>query len=629
MTSEEKTNYCINCENYDRNKSYCKLLEKKTTYKDTCNQYTLANDPNNQKNKIIPFTLPEYEKIQRQITPSLEQIRDQYKTDLLLKKPGEATELLVKYIKSQEHIYTTRQDERQEMWIYKEGTYIPQGKSYIREHIRTILTDIYTEKRAEEVISRIEVDTYISPEEFFQNKNIHHICVMNGILNIKTLELEPFDPEKIYFNKIPVNYNPEKKCPAIIKFFEDILKTKDDLPVMQELFGYLLYKRYEIEKAFMFLGTGRNGKSKTIGIMKRFIGDYNCSSVTLSQFQKDQYSHAELFNKMANLAGDISNEAILDASYLKAMTGRDSITANRKYLSSITFVNYAKFIFSANDLPKTYDTSTAFWDRWVLLEFPYTFKSQKEINALPENERTNVKLMDPNIVEHITSDEEMSGLLNWALEGLHRLLKQRDFSYTKSSAQVKELWLRKSNSFQAFLADDIVQDTDRLIEKGELRKAYAEYCLKHKIKVLSDVTIKNSLGAIGISEVYKRVSGFESDRVYAWEGIKFKSEDLSQLSQVSQGFSIHTRENVSTGLIEKVCDTSSTLRQQAQNTNSPQEIKEATFVSFDDLQAILLENPNGYPIYQAVKFGFSDEQIKQWIGEGLLFESPAGTLRLI
>jgi len=37
---------------------------------------------------------------------------------------------------------------------------------------------------------------------------------------------------------------------------------------MFELFGFLLYKNYFIEKGVMFIGDGRNGKGKTINLMK-------------------------------------------------------------------------------------------------------------------------------------------------------------------------------------------------------------------------------------------------------------------------------------------------------------------------------------------------------------------------
>ncbi|GAH30285.1 unnamed protein product, partial [marine sediment metagenome] len=44
---------------------------------------------------------------------------------------------------------------------------------------------------------------------------------------------------------------------------------------------------------------------------------------------------------------------------------------------------------------------------------------------------------NPNIIEQITTDEEMCGLLNWALIGLERLREKKQFSYSPSTKQVK------------------------------------------------------------------------------------------------------------------------------------------------------------------------------------------------
>lgn len=50
---------------------------------------------------------------------------------------------------------------------------------------------------------------------------------------------------------------------------------------------------------------------------------------------------------------------------------------------------------------------------------------------------------------------------------------------------------------------------------------------------------------------------------------------------------------------------------------------------FEELQNILLEKKNGWEIESALGFGFDEEQIKVWIGEGLIYESPNGVIRLI
>lgn len=551
-----------------------------------------------------------------------EQIANEYKTLLLLKRSGEATELLVKEIKAREHIYTTRDDLKSEVWIYKEGIYVPQGKSYIKEWMRKLLKEIYTEHKANEVIAKIETDTYIEPDYFFNHNQIDLICLENGILNLKTRELKPYNPEIIFFNKQPIKFDPFAGCPNIIKHFETVLKNKEDVPVIQELFGYCLLKDYMFEKAFMFTGSGRNGKSKTIEILKRFVGVKNCSSVTLQELS-NTFSKVELFNKMVNLAGDISNETIKDASWFKGLSGRDTIGADRKFLNKLYFTNYSKLIFSANELPKTYDISPAFWNRWIILEFPYTFKSQKEIDSMPTSERLNVKLMDEEIINKITTEEEMSGLLNWSLDGLDNLLKQRDFSYSKSVNDVRDFWIRKSDSFMAFCLDELDFDNgESFIEKKELRKAYNDYCKFHKIKSQGDKSIANSLNIhFGITEDRKWV---DSEQKHVWEGVCFKSK-LNSENKISQGFHDFSNRIGKKNSLYQIENGGNLATPFLLSTRD-----DLASITWFDVEMILKEkSAKEIEIDTLISYGVSEKLIDQWKSEGLIYESRAGWVKLL
>ena len=85
---------------------------------------------------------------------------------LAIKERNEATELLVNHILSQKDVYTTRNDDKEEVYIYSNGIYVPQGKTYIREMVRIVLGEAYTNQIYNEVLSKIEADTYIEQKEF-------------------------------------------------------------------------------------------------------------------------------------------------------------------------------------------------------------------------------------------------------------------------------------------------------------------------------------------------------------------------------------------------------------------------------------------------------------------------------
>jgi putative DNA primase/helicase len=441
---------------------------------------------------------------------------------LTLKDRGSATEIIVDRIKEEKYIYTTRDDERAEMWIYHEGIYIPQAKTYIKEYCRKILGEAYTIGLANDVIAKMEADTYIDQKDFFADDHIEEIATKDCLLNIVTKETRAFTPKEVFFNKIPVKYDPTQECPAIKKHFVEVLKNEEDLPVMQELFGFLLLKEYRYEKAFMFIGTGRNGKGKTIDLMKCFLGPENCASVPLQQFEDDNFAKGEMFKKMANLAGDLDSRALKHTGSLKTLTGRDLISAARKFLPRVHFVNFAKMVFAANQVPQTYDITPAFFMRWILLEFPYTFLTEDEIDDLAIEDQKNCKIRDPEIVKKMTTEQELSGLLNFALDGLARLIKQKDFSYSKSNEDVKKMWIRKSDSFAAFLIDCVEPAEEESVSKQELRFAYGKYCQRHKLKMVGDKSLKHTLTTTyAVSEDRQSIGG---DRIYLWQGIKVSEE---------------------------------------------------------------------------------------------------------
>jgi len=440
------------------------------------------------------------------------------------KKLSQATELVVEYILKKKYIYTTRDDVKTEVWIYKDGIYVPQGKSIIKEIMREILEEWYNTFFHNQVIAKIEADTFIDAKSFFNTNYIDQIPVNNGILNIFTRSLEPFDPKKIFFNKLPIDYNKELDCPAVVLFLNDVLKDNEDKLVFYELAGFALLKEYRYEMAAMFVGNGRNGKGKSLELLKRLVGAENCSGLSLASLTPDSFRISELFGKLLNLAGDIGNKDLQDTSMFKSLTGRDLVSTDRKFLTGLSFENHAKFVFACNDLPVVYETARGFWDRWLLLEFPYTFVSQEEYDKAIDDEKRMLKIKDENIISKILSPDELSGLLNRALDGLDRLNKNHKFSATKGSKEIKETWIRKSNSVAAFCFDYVEEDADQYITKKEFRKKYSEYCKLHKVSNKSDFVIKKVLQEMfGASEERMTIGTFpQSSLNYVWTGVKWK-----------------------------------------------------------------------------------------------------------
>jgi P4 family phage/plasmid primase-like protien len=270
--------------------------------------------------------------------------------------------------------------------------------------------------------------------------------------------------------QLEVVYDPTTTCPNIMKFLREVL-YEEDIPAIQELLGYLLWRDYPAAKAWMLVGTGGNGKSTFIALVKALLGLENVSSRGLVDLERNRFATAELYGKLANLYADLEDVALKTTGRFKMLTGRDPVTAEFKYRIGFPFVNYAKLIFSCNKIPEAVDDTDAFFRRWIIISFPNQFLGHRE---------------DRNLLAKLTTPEELSGLLNFALEGLKRLQTNGwHFSNAKTTDDVRLEYIRKSSPVKAFLMDCCKPDMEGLVPKSELFSKFSEYCHLHKLPVLS------------------------------------------------------------------------------------------------------------------------------------------------
>ena len=444
---------------------------------------------------------------------------------MIINKKKKAAELLANIFLKEHNVYTTRSDKNPEVWIYQDGIYIPEGITTIKEYVDKILKENYTTYFINQVSEKIKIRSYIKQEELFkETKPEYLIPVKNGILNLKSGQLMDFDPKYKFFAKLPINFDENAECPECEKFFDDVLCSKEDIKLMQEIFGFALLREYKYHHIFIFEGIGRNGKSVTLNLLKNLVGIENCSEVSIDDLSNNEFSKVSLHKKLINISGDIGKNVITNSNILKSMSGGDLQEANRKFLETIKFTNYAKLIFGLNELPMSYDKSDAFYDRIILVNYLMKFVDEKDMD---EN-KDNFRLRDPNIIKKITTNEELSGLLNWAIEGFKRLVNQGFFSYNKSTNQIKKMYIRKSNSFEAYCNEQLVFGDGRT-EKDLIRKDYVNWCKQNKLGgPKGDKTIK---GVMEYNGAYQDRIQEGSSRTWYWLDVKRKI-DIAETEEV-------------------------------------------------------------------------------------------------
>jgi putative DNA primase/helicase len=531
---------CVSSDGYDTLKNYYGELDKLTFEElesqkgdvvDLDLQYIISNNT-----KIKNSLKQEQEK-----DKTISELKQEVATCLLIKQRAEASEAIVNFFCKSNKVYAVRSDEKKEIWIYENGIYTENGVTYIAEFCREVFGVGYTNQLKNLVVEKIEADNYIDSETFFNfNKDLDIIPVENGLLNIRSLELFEFTPKKIFFAKIPVTYNPNIDCPLIKKFIEDICGDIQDVETIQQFIGSCLVREQRWEKMLMCIGGGRNGKSKLAELVKTFLGGKSVTGLQPSSFEDpENFQIHMLHGKFVNMYMDISKKALKNTSLLKSLSGRETVTVPRKFKTALTFKNSCKFIFGANELPLSYDITDGFWGRWLLINLPYTFIYEDKLAEMPAKDKHKYKVRYDDIIERITSPDELSGMLNWVLFGLNKLLGQNGFSYKYTTEEVKSLWVRKSDSFMSFYMDCCVDNFESKVPKQELQKAYISYCKEHGIKISTSKRISNALNDLGCYD--GRFRGHSEDFNY-WENIGFKPLFLNETD--TNGFQFYKKPSI-------------------------------------------------------------------------------------
>lgn len=419
--------------------------------------------------------------------------------------------------------------DNEELWFYQNGYYKPIGESIIKDIVQQQepIKNQISSHFISEIISSVKRKTYIERKEF--EAPLHLICVKNGCYDIANKILEPHNSKYYFKNQIPINYNSEAICPNIDKFIETTIEPKFQ-KAAYEIASFCLYRHYFVQKAIMLTGVGQNGKSVYLDLIVKLLGEENISHEQLQGICHNSFSSAELYGKLANICGDLPAVILEDTGNFKQITsGMDSISAQKKFMNPFTFVNVAKLLFSANEIPETKDQTEAFFRRWLIIDFPYKF-----VSGLKEEEYTGfLKKEDKNLIRKLTTESELEGFLNRAITHLHELFNTRQFTNSPTTEQIKMKYNLKSNSavvFMELFIDDEVEDPKSgepvvdYVPKEFLYERYVAYCQKkgvhfkkaegffRAIKDRWNPTTEKKTVALGI-----RKNCFVGVRYKAWE----------------------------------------------------------------------------------------------------------------
>lgn len=394
------------------------------------------------------------------------------------------------YMKNNHHIIRINN----QLHMYKDGIYI-SGQADIEGEMIKHIPQLNRSKR-KEVLDYMDVMI----RENTPCTEAHLIAFRNGILNVYDDTFTPLTPEHIITNRIDWDYNPQAYDELTDRTLNKIACNDESIrALLEEMAGSCLYSENTLAggKAFILTGAGANGKSTYLDMLKNMLGENNISSLDLKELS-EKFQNAEICGKLANIGDDIDSEYISNAAVFRKLVTGERIQVQRKGERPFEFNNYAKLLFSANNIPRlgSAKDSYAILRRLVIIPFEAKFS--------PEDDDYN-----PNIKHDLRQQSAMEYLIKIALDGLKRVLKNN--AYTKSEQVQKELdeYEESNNPVLGFIRE--CESEDFQIENNptsNVYKRYNEYCIANNLNPMSNIEFSKQINKLlNYQVVNKKING--------------------------------------------------------------------------------------------------------------------------
>ena len=316
----------------------------------------------------------------------------------------------------------------------------------------------------------------------------HLINTRDGMLDWKDMTLIEHSPRYFSMFQIPIHYDPEAECPMWRKAMKDWLVDDDDLIMfLQEFIGYCLIPDASMDTSVILLGEGKNGKSTFIDVVNSLVGHENTTAIPLDRLS-NRFEIRYLQGALANFCPDIDPNYINNSGQIKSAISGEQVRAEVKHGESYDLYPVARFLFSANELPKSADKTYGWYRRINIVRFPQSFEGEKEI---------------PNFEEKLK--QELPGIFNWAVEGLRRLMRRGKFDKPQAVTDELDDYIESNDTVVAFIQERINTNmANAALPTKYLYRMYREYCADVGAKPVRHRRFSRRLNKEGLEKGVRR-----------------------------------------------------------------------------------------------------------------------------
>lgn len=393
--------------------------------------------------------------------------------------------------------------------IYKNGVYRAISENEVVDIIRKYIPIAYLNPALLRNVAQLI--SYGAQKKSFEELNTdeHYINVRNGLLNIKTWQLENHGTGMYYTVQINARYK-EQDAPLWNTFIEQLCTNEEgiidheEINVLQELSGLIVSNiyGYRLKKAYMLYSPeGNTGKSVYLNVIEYLLGLDAYTVIDLRKLSASRWVTGDCFNKRLVAVGDQGAGEISDSSVFKKMTGNDPVEAEFKGMPLFKYKFKGIIVLACNQLPYfSDDKGNHIADRLMLLPC---------MNVISPEKR------DPIITEKLLKEKD--GILFWCIEGLKRLLDNGlHFSHCSASEELMKTYRASHDTLYDFISRECEQTGDKAdyIRKKDFEDAYILFCQKNNLEPLLKRNIKLRAASLGIRST--KLDGYD-----VYRGIRF------------------------------------------------------------------------------------------------------------
>lgn len=290
-----------------------------------------------------------------------------------------------------------------------------------------------------------------------------YVSVTNGLLCWRRRELVAHTPALFTGYSLPYEYDPHATAPRWESYLADILEHDPKAILMlQEFLGYVLSGRMDLHKGLLLVGPPRGGKSTFLNVVSALVGKSNTISTDLKTMS-EQFGLENLVGKQLVVIPEVSgvnpdNNPNL-TRFIKSLTGEDDVSVNRKGRPHWNGRLPGRLILASNEFPRFNDPSGAIATRFMAVQLVKSYRDKPD------------RTLEPDLLA------ELPGILNWALDGLQRLERNREFTTPDTMAEITREIEELAAPIKQFMNDCLIVtgDPETTEQLGDVTKAWKRW----------------------------------------------------------------------------------------------------------------------------------------------------------